>query len=288
MNLFKSWAFAAGLVLVPSTALAQTAQPADEAVDTPAITVSGSAAIVSDYRFRGVSQTDKQMAVQGGITVTHESGFYAGLWGSNLAQWGTYGGANMELDVLGGYKATLSPSAAIDVGLVWYMYPGGSDKTDNAEAYARLTGTTGPVQLIAGIAYSPPQEALGKWYDDGASAAAGVYDRTGDKGDNLYLSGDGALTITGTPLTARAHIGHSWGQDGLGPNVNATSPTGAYWDWSLGADATWRNLTLGVAWIDSDLTDRRTAYLLPAFSKGMNGGGSIADSTIVVSLTASF
>ena len=227
------------------------------------------------------------MAVQAGLTLTHESGIYGGLWASNLSQWGTYGGANMELDLIGGYKTAISPTATIDVGLAWYMYPGGSDKTDNAEAYARLTGTTGPIQMVAGIAYSPPQEALGKWYNDGASADAGVYDRTGVKGDNLYLSGDGALTIEGTPLTARAHIGHSWGQDGLGPNVNATAPTGAYWDWSLGADVTWSNLTLNASWIGSDLTYRRTAYLLPAFSKGMNDGGSIAGSTVVVSLTAS-
>lgn len=285
MSRFKFLAVAAGLVMTPSAAFAQTA---DATPETPAVTVSGSASLVSDYRFRGISQTDTHMAVQAGLTATHKSGVYGGLWASNLAQWGTYGGANMELDVLGGYKASISPSATIDVGLVWYMYPGGSDKTDNAEAYARLTGTTGPVQLTAGIAYSPPQEALGKWYDDGASAAAGVYDRTGVKGDNLYLSGDGAYTIEGTPLTARAHIGHSWGQDGLGPNVNATSPTGAYWDWSLGADATWRDLTLGVAWIGSDLTYSRTAYLLPAFSKGMNDEGSIAGNTVVVSLTAGF
>ena len=56
----------------------------------------------------------------------------------------------------------------------------------------------------------------------------------------------------------------------------------------MGADVTWSNLTLNASWIGSDLTYRRTAYLLPAFSKGMNDGGSIAGSTVVVSLTASF
>ena len=66
---------------------------------TPAITISGSATLTSDYRFRGVSQSDEGMAVQGGFTISHESGLYAGTWGSNLAGWGTFGGANMELDV---------------------------------------------------------------------------------------------------------------------------------------------------------------------------------------------
>ena len=70
---------------------------------TPAITVSGAATLTSDYRFRGVSQSDEGMAVQGGITLSHSSGFYAGAWGSNLAGWGTFGGANMELDLIAGF-----------------------------------------------------------------------------------------------------------------------------------------------------------------------------------------
>ncbi|TAD83127.1 MAG: hypothetical protein EAY70_02630, partial [Sphingomonadales bacterium] len=79
-----------------------TAMGQEEA--TPAITISGAATLTSDYRFRGVSQSDEGMAVQGGITVSHESGFYVGAWGSNLAGWGTFGGANMELDLLAGFK----------------------------------------------------------------------------------------------------------------------------------------------------------------------------------------
>ena len=63
------------------------------------ITVSGSAAIVSDYRFRGVSQSDRALAVQAGLTVSHESGLYVGTWASNLAGWGTFGGSNTELDL---------------------------------------------------------------------------------------------------------------------------------------------------------------------------------------------
>lgn len=97
--------------------------------------------IASDYRFRGVSQTDREMAIQGGITAAHGSGVYAGVWGANLAGWGTFGGANMELDLIAGYKAELGDRAALDVGAVWYMYPGGVDKTDFVEPYAKLTGT---------------------------------------------------------------------------------------------------------------------------------------------------
>lgn len=194
----------------------------------------------------------------------------------------------MELDLIGGYKATLAGNATLDVGLTWYMYPGGAAKTDFAEPYAKLTGTTGPATLTAGVAYAPRQQAIGKWYATGADAAAGVYTDPGDTDDNLYLWGDGAVALAGTPFTARAHIGHSRGQDGLGPNATAVSPTGDYWDWSLGADATWRNLTLSLAYVDTDIAARESAYLRPSFSKGQDGTGSIAGSTALVALTAAF
>lgn len=283
--------FAAILLVMPEVARAQSTpedKGAPDAAPPAAITVSGSAAIASDYRFRGVSQSDREMAVQGGITITHESGFYAGTWASNLAGWGTFGGANMELDLIGGYKATLAGNATLDAGLTWYMYPGGADKTDFAEPYVKLTGTAGPATLTAGAAYAPKQQAIGKWYDTGAAAAAGVYDHPGAKDDNLYLWGDGTLAVAGTPFTGRAHVGHSWGQDGLGPNATAVSPTGSYWDWSLGADATWRNLTLGASYVDTDVSNRNAAYLRPSFSKGQDGTGNIAGGTVLVSLTAGF
>jgi uncharacterized protein (TIGR02001 family) len=292
MKLYKAAAVVAFLAL-PATAQAQStandkAEAAAETAPPPALTVSGSATIASDYRFRGVSQSDQEMAVQGGITIAHESGLYVGTWASNLAGWGTFGGANMELDLIGGYKAKLADNATLDVGLTWYMYPGGADKTDFAEPYAKLTGTTGPATLTAGVAYAPKQQAIGKWYNTGIDAANGVYNDPGAKDDNLYLWGDAAATIPGAPFTLKAHIGHSWGQDGLGPNATAVSPTGKYWDWSLGADATYKNLTFNVSYVDTDISNREATYLRPSFSKGQDGIGNIAGGTVVVSLTAAF
>ena len=281
------------ILALPAAAQAQStaddkAEAAAETVPPPALTVSGSVTIASDYRFRGVSQSDQAMAIQGGITIAHESGLYVGTWASNLAGWGTFGGANMELDLIGGYKAKLADNATLDVGLTWYVYPGGADKTDFAEPYAKLTGTSGPATLTAGVAYAPKQQAIGKWYNTGADAAKGVYTDPGAKDDNLYVWGDGALGIAGTPFTAKAHVGHSWGQDGLGPNATAVSPTGRYWDWSLGADATYKNLTFNVSYVDTDISDREATYLRPSFSKGQDGTGNIAGGAVMASLTAAF
>ena len=57
-----------------ATALAATSAMAR--TPPPAITINGSATVVSDYRFRGISQTNRHFAVQGGLTVSHESGLY--------------------------------------------------------------------------------------------------------------------------------------------------------------------------------------------------------------------
>ncbi|RZM05039.1 MAG: hypothetical protein EOP68_18995, partial [Sphingomonas sp.] len=250
---------------------------------------SGSVGLTSDYRFRGVSQSDEQLAVQGGVTISHESGIYGGFWGSNLAGWGTFGGANMELDLIAGFKLPVG-GGTLDVGATWYMYPGGFNNTDFIEPYAKLSGTVGPVALTAGVAYAPKQEALGAWYANGAAAAAGVYTDPGDKNDNLYLWGDVSSAIPNTGLTVKAHAGYSNGNKGLGPFATSVAPTGEYVDWLAGIDYTIAGtpLTVGVAYTDTNISRSESAYLQPSFSKGQDGTGSIAGATVLATLTAAF
>lgn len=270
-----------GLSLVAATPVfAQDSAAADTAPPSP-ITVSGSAAILTDYRLRGVSQTNKNAAVQAALTVAHESGFYIGTFASNLAGWGTFGGANMELDGIAGYKHTYG-TATVDTGVTWYTYPGGASKSDVVEFFGRLSGTAGPATLTAGAYYAPKQTSLGNFSNT-------PYSR-GQRWDNVYLTGDGAAGIPGTPITAKAHIGYSKGNPGLGPNGTSLAPTGSYWDWSLGADvAAYKNLTFNVSYIDTDITKSKAAYLQPNFSQyQVPGGASISDATVVFSLTAAF
>jgi uncharacterized protein (TIGR02001 family) len=252
--------------------MAQDAEPSGP------VTVSGSVALVSDYRFRGVSQTDEEMAVQGGFTVGHESGLYVGTWASNLSGWGTFGGSNMELDIYGGYAMPLG-AATLDVGVTWYMYPGGADDTDFAEPYVKLSSTLGPVEGLVGVAYAPKQQALGNYSATPTS--------NGQKEDNLYLWTDLSSGIPNTPLTVKGHLGYSNGNPGLGPNGTSVAPTGEYFDWMLGADFAAGPLTLGVAYVDTDISRSESAYLLPNFSN-TEDGSSIASSQVVFSVSAGF
>lgn len=277
---------AATLRAIEPVDLAAASKAQDGGEDTPAWTVSGAATLTSDYRFRGVSQSDESMAVQGGITLSHESGFYVGTWASNLSGWGTFGGANMELDLIAGYKFGIG-EGTLDTGITWFMYPSGADETDFAELYARLSGTIGGLGLTAGVAYAPKQEALGNVFFTGARAAAGLPNDPGDKEDNLYLSGDATYGIDGAPVTLKAHIGYSDGNPGLGPNGTSVAPTGTYFDWSLGADIVpISGITLSVSYVDTDISNAESAYLLPNFATV--AGKPIADATVVFSITASF
>ena len=266
------FAAAAALVFVAQPAAAEDADP------PKALTVSASVALVSDYRFRGVSQSDEEGALQGGFTVTHESGFYAGTWASNLAGWGAFGGSNLELDIFGGYKRAVG-SLTVDVGATWYMYPGGAELTDFVEPYVKVSGTVGPVNVLGGVAYAPKQRALGNFSNTPFSR--------GQTDDNLYLWGDANVGIPKTPLTAKAHIGYSNGNPGLGPNGTSVTPTGEYIDWLFGVDAVVGPLVLGVAYTDTDIGLVESAYLLPNFSSTKDGG-SIAGGQVVFSVSAAF
>lgn len=255
--------------------------------EKPDVTITGSVALVSDYRFRGVSQSDKDPAIQGGVTVNHSSGLYGGFWASNLAGWGTFGGPNLETDIILGYKTEVGSGVSIDVGVTYYMYPGGADETDFFEPYLKLSGTAGPVSLTAGVAYAPKQQALGRVYRTGAEFVAGTPFDPGDKEDNIYLFGDAAAGLPGTPFTLKAHLGYSDGNPGLGPNGTSVAPTGSYLDWAVGVDTTWKNLTLGVLYVDTNISRSDRLPLLPNFGT-VATGASISDPTIVFSLTAAF
>lgn len=268
------------LLGVSSPALAQEAAPPSP------FTVSGSVALVSDYRFRGVSQSNEEMAIQGGITVSHESGAYVGTWASNLAGWGQFGGSNMELDLIAGYKKTIG-GATVDVGLTWYMYPGGSDITDFGEPYVKVSGTLGPVNALAGVAYAPKQKALGNWSSAGALSAAGVFDNPGAKDDNLYIWTDLSTAVPSTPVTLKGHLGYSNGNPGLGPNGTSVTPTGEYFDWLVGADVAVGKLTFGIAYTDTNISEADALYLQPNFSNTKDGS-SIAGSQVVFSVGVAF
>lgn len=223
---------------------------------TPDFTVSGSGTITTQYRLRGISQTDNRGAVQGGITVAHKSGVYVGTWASNLAGYGTFGGSNMELDLIGGFGTTVG-GVALDGGVVYYLYPG-THGTDFVEIYASGSGTIGPVDAKLGLYWAPQQSNIG--------------------GHNVWVYTDLGLPIPGTPIALKGHVGLSTGNSGYTKGKDII-------DYSVGAEVSWKALTLNVSYVGTDLDETRANLL---WTGGNRTGHEITKGNVVATLTASF
>jgi uncharacterized protein (TIGR02001 family) len=181
-----------------------------------AIDIDITLAAVSDYRFRGVSLSDKDAAFQPSVTVTHDSGLYVGAWASNIAN---NPGDDVELDLYAGFKG--GEALTYDLGVTYYLYPGVSS-ANYAEVIGKLGTTIGPIQLGGTIAYAPSQDGTGNQ-------------------DNVYAGGNASLGIPTTPLKLNASLGF---EDGAFGDKKM--------DWSLGVTADVAGFTLGASYVDTN------------------------------------
>jgi uncharacterized protein (TIGR02001 family) len=215
-------------------AFAQTAAapaaPAAAAAPTPDWTFSANLGLFSDYRFRGISQTNKEPALQGGFDLGHSSGFYIGNWNSNVDS-KQYNGANLEMDFYGGYKHSFDSGFGIDVGAYYYYYPGsGANSTlkiDNTELY--IGGSYGPVSLKYNYAvsdfFSAPNSKGSSYLDLGFAY---------DLGNNFGVV---------------AHYGYQTLKGGaIVPEIDGSTPDNIS-DWKLGGTYTIDGWALGLAYI---------------------------------------
>ncbi len=242
----------------------------DEAAEGP-ITLSANVTIATDYRFRGISQTENNLALQGGFKASHESGFYVGAWASNLSGWGTFGGANIELDLFGGYTTEIG-TVTVDSGVIWYVFPQGSDNTSYGEIYGSLARGFGPATVTVGANYAFEQSALSL---------------AGDEQDNIYVYAKAGAAIEDSPVSLSAQIGYSDGNAGAGPNGWVASPTGTYLDWSAGISVAlpWGPVSLSATYYDTDIS-RSEATAFQVINPGYRYG--IGAATGVFAITASF
>lgn len=214
--------FAAMSVAMSAVAVSAPAFAQDEAEEASGpITVTGGAALVSDYRFRGVSLSDKDFAFQPYLTVKHESGLYAGIWGSNLAE---NAGDDVEVDLYAGFAG--GDAVTYDIGATYYVYPGASG-LNYVELTGKLGTTVGPATIGGQLSYVPSQ------------------DNTGNT-DNIYVATNAAIALPDSPITLTGSVGYedgAFGDDKI--------------DWSIGATAAVSVFTLGVAYVD---TNRRSTF----------------------------
>ena len=138
---------------------------------------SANLGVTNNYMWRGITQTEDDFAVQGGVDVEFENGIYLGAWGSNV-DWGAGASGDVELDLYGGFGFPITDMLSGNVGAIGYLYP---DHPSGANPnFFELNGgldlDLSPVTLSGAIAFSPDNTGETTWnFEGGAAVAVGEY-----------------------------------------------------------------------------------------------------------------
>lgn len=253
--------------LILSTAVFATfAAPAFAEEPASPHTFTGNLTVASDYRFRGISQTFKDPAVQGGFDYAHSSGFYVGNWNSSISGVQYTNGAGIEMDLYGGYKFEPVKDVTADVGVLYYYYPGASigatgEKYNNTEIYV-------------GASY----KWLSAKYSYNVSDFFGLNTASGGAfGDS---KGSGYLDLNATFEVAEKtnlgfHVGKQWVK-----NYGALN----YVDYKVSLSRDFGFATLGAAIVGTDADRAFYPNVVNAAGKSKD----VTDTTLVLSISKTF
>ncbi len=190
-------------------------------------TFSGSLTLTSDYAFRGVSQTRADMALQGGLTWKHDSGFYVGTWGSTI-NFSSADDSFLEQDFFTGYTGTVD-AFTYDFSATFLFYPKESDY-NYWEFAAKGAYDFGPVVAKAGLVYGPDYFGV---LDNG------VYVSTG-----LAVP----IPVQFVKLTADANVGYTKTDKNIFSNSD-------YVDWNVGLNVALNDhLSVDLRYVDTNET----------------------------------
>ncbi len=223
--------------------------------------ISANVGMVTEYFFRGITQTDEKFAVQGGLDFVHNSGIYIGTWGSNVdfaedESDGLGDSASTEVDIYAGWSGELGKSkVTLDVGGIYYLYPGAGSSRDYDfyEIYAGLSRDFGVASASTKVSYSP--------------------EYFGDSGDATYVE-LGIDVPLGKYFTLNLHGGYQWIDE------NATFGADDYFDYLIGLSVSLIGLDFQVAYVGTDLDDTDSSSSLTCFRDDC--------STVIASVSKSF
>ena len=189
--------------------------------------ISGNVALTSDYKFRGISQSDESPAIQGGFDISWDNGIYLGAWGSSVDFDSNDGyDGSLELDYYGGWAGDITDNVGVNVGYLYYDYPG-----DN-----RLVGDYQEVYLSVSL-----------W--DGVIGANYSDDYYAETGSFYYVYGDYSIGI-GENFSVDLHLGYN---DLEKKGGFLATDTDSYVDYSVGVTASWLAVDWTLAYVGTDL-----------------------------------
>jgi hypothetical protein len=266
---------AAGLlscVALGNLAVAQTAAPAAPAEPGP---LTANVSLTSDYRYRGISQSNLQPAIQGGFDYAHSSGFYIGNWNSSIS-WisdaasasGNSASAPIEMDFYAGYKYEWSKGFIADIGVLQYYFPtsgatGFTTNPNTTEVYAAQNFTFDSVTGYLKFSYA-------------ATTIFGFSNSAGSNYTDLTVNYDTGVW----GLTLNAHAGYQYvAGTASGASVSNNSLY-SYTDWKLGVTKDFGSgLTFGVAYLGTNA--KKGSYVNPQ-------GKALGGDTVLATLTKTF
>ena len=222
---------------------------------------SGTVGFTTNYLFRGISQTDNEVAIQGSldysVDVAENLGLYAGVWGSNIdfGDEADFGGASLgtiEIDLYGGASYAISDIASIGGSIAYYSYPGASSSLDFDNIEFGLDGSYDfdAVSTTLNFAYSP--------------------DFFGGSGDSFYVAGGFDV-----PLPQNFSISGGLGFQAIGENDTFGTPD--YLEWNFGLNYEIAGFDLQAQYADTDLSESECF-----------GGSNLCQSRVVFSISRSF
>lgn len=226
------------LSLIALPAIAHAQDTAQNAASPSAWTIGGSATLASDYVFRGFSQTDEEPATQASITATHDSGFSASLWGSNV-DFNDGDESSIEIDATLSYGFAAGPGT-LTVGGIYYAYPGAGSNLN----YDYLEGFIGYSFTLADTLTVNPQVFYSPDFFAGS-------------GDAVYATAALSAPVTAIEgLNLTGSLSRQWIED------NARFGAPDYTDWSAGISYTASNkLGLSVKYYDTGISQDRCSSL---------------------------
>ncbi len=249
-------------------------------------TITSNIGLVSNYLYRGISQTGGNPALQGGFDYAHSSGIYAGIWGSNVSWIGdslvTSGSAigatssSLELDTYFGYKSSFATDFSYDVGYLRYNYPGEYPST-----------------MVAGAAKADTDEIYGaigyKWVTLKYSHSLGDTFGLDDANGTSYVELNASYSLAEAGVTLGAHYGKQTYKGTAADALKATyiagiSQDATYSDYKLSASKDFSGYVVGLAYskTNADAGGFYTATRLDGSTVDLGKG------TAVLSLAHSF
>lgn len=252
----KKSLIALALAGVSLTALAEESSPH---------TVTGNLSLTNDYRYRGVSQTYEDPAIQGGFDYAHSSGVYLGTWASNV-ETSLLNGSNIEMDFYGGYNWAVTPDITVNVGGLYYYYPGQTAGAaldiDTFEVYAGVTWKW------LNLKYS---RTTSKWFGVADSKGSGYYEANAN-----------------IPLPADITLGLHYGFQDIAGDFAAGVENDDYADWKISVSKSILGFNVSLAYVDTniDATDNVMGFTKAAV-KGTDTE-DLADGILLISVGKTF